>query len=526
MPTGGASSIGSGGGLTVYTKSLWAKLMKQAREYAKDTLLSVGRVAGSLAKDYIQKGIGGLIRGLAGMLIASLSVSGLVSSLIQGVEFVWNFDWNISDKEINQERQYAIQQGAGLLGGALGVTVGQLLCGQIANTVTFKIDPSMAIAIREEVSEEAFQEIVETWKSTANQVFELANEQAFYFAYENIRRTIKKSALAEKIVGRDVLKAWGDEDSGSFSFAQWQSEQIQKIPNPNVQSFVEEFTEELWDSCKEAFMVVANAVDSQLALSKSQLRDAILGEQRIIELTPNREEGNPIRIYTHENLAREAVSTTLASHQVVSGYDLGEIVEGDTAKYISKNPHEISIKLFWSNRPTPPYSVTRRGEALIKKQLTIPGLKRSGWTWREIQNLMGGKNGIVSGKYKCWVKLSNGSYTKFFANNKQEAESTIRGLIEALSDYKITRMTVSETKKTETHNEASNNFHKEIKIYPWKMTIMKSGLNRQGRVRSTDDKKTSKLSKTFYLYYQLDNEQLNKQINDFLQEAYMDRPSV
>jgi len=522
VPTGGTAS--AGGRLRgSYSKSLLSKLIKQAKDYAKDQLIRAWGLAQGLARDYIQRGVGGLVRGLIGRIFKHFSVSAVVSTLIGGVNFIDNFDWQISDKEIAEDRRMAIIQGAARLGGAFGSTLGWLLCGQIGQAITFKVDPAMASAIRQEVSEEAYEEITQIWKQTALGIFDLATEQSFYFMYGNARKAIKNSKLAQKLIGKERLDRWGAEDARPFSFAQWRREQIEKIPNPAVREFVEEFGEELWDSCQEAFMVVASSIDSHMALQRSQIQSQVWGDPVVMDVTPNREESDQtIRVYATEATVRQEVSSVLSQHQVISGYDLGEIVEGGIPSYVSKHPHSISAIIHWSARPTPPFS--KKGEKAVRKQFTIPNLKRSGWTWRDVQRLAGGRRGIRSGRYKCWVRFSNNSKTAFSASSFETAEAIVDGLA-TLSEAEIVRKSEVKTKKTTNHNEGNNNFPEDILVYPSHMTILKSGLSRSGKVRAGDNRKTSRLTRKFHLYFELDNPQQDEAIQKFLTEAFMDRPA-
>ena len=520
IPTSGPASAGGRLGGS-YTKSLLGRLIKQAKNHAKEQMTRVWGLARSIARDYLQRGIGGLIRGLIGRVFKHFGVSTVVQTLLSGVNFIWNFDWNISDKEIAEDRRQAIIQGAAIMGGAMGQTFGWILCGQIGQSAVMKIDPAMASAIREEVNEEAYDEILNIWKSTAAQIFDLANEQAFYFAYSNLRRTIKNSKLAQKLVGAERLKAWVEEDSKPFSFASWQQGQIEKIPNPAVKEFVEEFGEELWDSCQEAFLVVASSIDSQMALQNSMIRNQIWGQPVVADIQPNREEDQVIRVYASEATVRQEVSSILAQHQVVSGYDVGEMVEGGVMSYVSKNPHTISAIIHWANRTGPPYR--HRSTSFVRRQMTIPQLKPRGWTWKMVQDLAGGKEGVLTGSYKWWVRYDDNTKTFFCSNSYNSAQKIVEGL-STLSEAKIVRNSEVRSKPTLNHNQANRNFPDEIRVYPWKLTILRSGYTKRGRVRAADDRKSSRISRSFPLYFKLPNQQLDEQIEKFLTEAYNDIP--
>ncbi|OJJ11413.1 hypothetical protein BI308_25695 [Roseofilum reptotaenium AO1-A] len=513
---------GGSGGIKVFTKSLWARLMNELRDFYRQKQAELIGVGTGLAQSFLEKGIAGLLRAVAGNVLKFLGVSTIVGGLLQSAEFLWNFDWNTTDTQIDMQRQQLIQQGAGMLGGALGVTVGQVLCGQIANTLTFKIDPSMALAIRDEVSEEIYEEIKQEWVQTGRAIYQLGQEHAFYFAFQNARKAIKKNGIAQRVFGQEALDKWGEEGSKTLSLAQWQRDRIEDIENPNVREFVEEFSEELWQSCKEGFMVVADAIDSQMALNRVKEPDIVLGEQKFIEVIPNREEGTPYYFSTRENIGRNDITNFLANYQMMYEKDVGEIIEGSTPAYKLKAAHTISMKILWCNQPRPP--LRRAGEPYKTVTMTIPMVKRSGWTWKQLKAACGGSSGIRLGKYKCWVDLRSGTNTCFSTDDKNKSERFVRDLFNLVSDDQIKNMTLPEKVKN-LDNIQSGVFPEEMTVYPIRFWIVRTGQDRRGRYRLNDpnrEKSSRKMSKRFELYYREDNPTMDNMIKEWLDQIFFD----
>src|ERR671933_2780928 len=103
--------------------------------------------------------LGGLWNWLKGFL--SWSASELWSFLIQGVQFLWSFDWNQSDEQLDKSLEGAWDGFGGVLGDFTGYAFGSLISmGTVAlGAQLFAFDEALAIHILREMGEDALQQL-------------------------------------------------------------------------------------------------------------------------------------------------------------------------------------------------------------------------------------------------------------------------------------------------------------------------------------------------------------------------------
>lgn len=213
----------------------------------------------------------------AGLLVAlgGSVIGGLIRFAVRGVQFLWNFNWNITDKGIREQQQGLINSMYGQLGEALGSSVGTLLCGAapvelIKRSHLVKVNPMLLAKIRE-VTEfdpqndqygELYEEMMENLKALVNMGTRVAGQIAFMESYKNLRKWIKGASkdlfLYAMFPGLSkIIEKWGAEGSQAWSFASAIEDSIEKIENKNIQSFTEEFVQSFMDSCTESTMIIS-----------------------------------------------------------------------------------------------------------------------------------------------------------------------------------------------------------------------------------------------------------------------------
>lgn len=213
----------------------------------------------------------------AGLLVAlgGSVIGGLIRFAVRGVQFAWNFNWNITDNQIRQQQQGLINSMYGQLGEALGSSVGTLLCGAapvelIKRSHLVKVNPMLLAKIREvtefdphnEQYGELYEEMMENLKALVNMGTRVAAQIAFIETYKNLRKWIKNGskdlflgALFPNLA--KMIDRWGEEGSQAWSFASAVEESIEKIEDKNLQAFTEEFVEGFMDSCTESTMIIS-----------------------------------------------------------------------------------------------------------------------------------------------------------------------------------------------------------------------------------------------------------------------------
>ncbi|NER49237.1 MAG: hypothetical protein F6J92_21585 [Symploca sp. SIO1A3] len=224
----------------------------------------------------IGKVVGFLFKKVWQLLVAGFrfSWSALWGGIVSTTQFLWRFNWNISEKEIQNQMKNSLTQLAGTLGGTLGNSLGWLVCGALPGTLIFSFNEALGLYVLENVGEEALEELASNIAQLVRLSFGLAARGAFYYLFIKARKAFYGDKPRSK-------KPW--------SFASSVEERVENIDNQIVEQFVEEFLEEFSESCIEAGYVVANTLDAWNAQQK-MAQKSLLGPERTVEVQFTRDE--------------------------------------------------------------------------------------------------------------------------------------------------------------------------------------------------------------------------------------------
>lgn len=434
---------------------------------------------------------GGIIRQIlsfGGWLIAGIkslfrfSATGVWGQIVQTSQFLWHFNWNASDAELDQQMGYFQNLIGGMLGGTLGSAAGYYVCGILPASRMIRFNEALGARVLEEASDEAFDEMAANLSMLCYQAFQMATQATLIAAYKNTRRAIKtffdnpdspQSQVLQGVFGEkiyDAVDAWG-ENNKPWSFAQAVDEKVENIQNPFLQNFTEEFLEEFFDSCVEAGYIVANGIDSWYAEQRLQ-RDIVLGSQRGVEIKPNRESDERIILVGREEVLRPAITQVMAQSQFVENRDIGQFVGEPVREYLKAAPTKLTLKLVWSRYENPP--MFREG-VYKPPTLEIKGFRRSQLEFDLIKLLMGGENGRNWGRF--WASASllddNGTIVarpKLFAGSEEEAEDLLTALL-GLSEYEVGSMSTGEEKRVGRKATGRAMAKVTTRVYPAFLTI-------------------------------------------------------
>ncbi|HEY9599017.1 MAG TPA: hypothetical protein V6D33_15235, partial [Cyanophyceae cyanobacterium] len=215
------------------------------------------------------------VKTAVGVGAAAGILGGLIRWAVRGVQYTWNFNWNITDKQIRQQQEGLISSLYGQAGATIGTALGTLLCGSapveiVKRTNLVKVNP-MILAQIKEVSEfnpesdeygELYEELMENVKALVSAGTRVAGQVAFIESYKNLRKWIKNGAKfvgLKKIFPKldSVIQKWGEEGSQSWSFASAVENFVESIDDQNLQTLTEETIESFMDSCTESVMIIS-----------------------------------------------------------------------------------------------------------------------------------------------------------------------------------------------------------------------------------------------------------------------------
>ena len=418
--------------------------------------------------------------------VVSFSFTGAWGLIVQTVSNIYNFNWQVTDEDLDR-RIEALRNGLiTRFGGALGQTVGWLACGVAPALGIMTFNELLGAYLLKEVGEEAVDELSSELVGLIRASFNLEAQKTIITAFKNTRKAIKKwnngleenswerSVLDRLFDGRseDLLNTWGDEGRKPWSFRIWVEDRIESIESEPLQNFVEEFYEEFIDACVEAGYVIAGGLDSYV-LQQQMTADATNGNERIVQVIPDREADDPSNPTSNERLTlagserdiRSQLPQVMTSYQMIENRDVGQWVGQPVAEAVKTSPNDITLRILLYSNKTPPVRDSEQ-----QASITIPDVKRTALDFNKIKEAVGGKNGYTYGRFRGKARLDNGKTITCYANSANNAEDRLKALAE-LVDPDIVGITVTEEVKTGARANGKPLEKNPIKIYPFSIYV-------------------------------------------------------
>lgn len=383
---------------------------------------------------FLLKAIGGALWG---------GFTGLMAQVQSTLTFIWNFNFNATDAEIDQ--QFANFQSVlmGLLGGTIGNALGWLICGVAPGMFLMRFNKLLAVRVLDEIGEEAFDEVIANVRMLVMQVVQTLVRWSIMQGFKMSRRAIKTMlrdpngylSKAYKLIGGDPakVKQWGEKSGKPWSFALATEAWIESITNDGWQNLTEELIEEAMDACSEAFYVVAGAAD-QYMMEQQLKSQAILGQNEILEITPNRDyPEEKIVLAGPQELIKPVVVQTLVHHQILEERSIGNFM-GETIEDVAKREiRTLMLRIVFSSNEKRKKDPTT---------VTLYNVVRAKLDWADIKTACGGVNGYMWGAWKAEAMLSDETTIKIWAGSESEGidrvtalSAFVEGEIKLLSSY-------------------------------------------------------------------------------------------
>jgi hypothetical protein len=319
--------------------------------------------------------------------LLSFSWTKLWGWIVGGVTFITNFNWNITDEDINQQIEGLWNSFGGILGSAAGRAIGWIGCGLVPAAAIMTFNESLATHLLKEVGEQAIDELLDAAAEVVQAGFRMGVQTSFLWLYKNVRRALKDpnnpfGMALRGIVGGKTVDEWGKGES--WTIASSIENAIESIPNAFLKNFVEEAWEEGTEACIEAGYAIAGGIDAFLA-EQAIANNNVLGRERIVEITPDRTVPDErIVLSGREAVLGPNIVSVLATHQMFGNRDVGVLINGSpTDEYIRPGVVERRMIIEFKEKPTPPW-VMPDGKRARKRQITIFDIKR-GLTWEEVK---------------------------------------------------------------------------------------------------------------------------------------------
>jgi hypothetical protein len=407
---------------------------------------------------------GGLVKNITGFVLWAVgalarvfqfSLTTLVGVVQGAFAMVWNFNFAATDQQLDQQLQQQYTALAGIVGGTLGNAAGYLICGGLANATLFALNPELGVYIFRELGEEGLEEFCGNAIALAYQSSYTLFSSVFTKLYQSNRalftavRNGLGSVLAALVPGNLGFQQYVKQRQGTggvVSFADFVETSLDTIKNPTTREFFEEFLDEFGDGCWESLYVVAGGIERFMA-ERRTMRDAVLGPEKVVEVTLNREiESEKLIIAGREEELKPALVQTLGHYELVENRDVGQIVGEPVQEYIQANSFKgIRVNLMLFPYEEPPFY---RGEKIKPEsvRLWVPDVERSKLDWEQLKQACGGTNGYMWGRFRASARLDNGRSFVVLGASEQEVESQIERML-TLTSANLLTLNVSEQQK-------------------------------------------------------------------------------
>jgi hypothetical protein len=376
------------------------------------------------------------------------TLGAIVGGLVRASQSISIFDWNASDREIQEQinaRNIAL---AGTWGATLGSGAGWLAGIGIGYgfTVLCPVIGSAALAkvVAGEATLEALEEVGATAINAVRQTVATLGTNALVSGYRRFRKGLG-------INPPDSAPSWTI--SGKIE------EKIDSIKNPALRNFVEEFVDEFFDSFIEAGYIFAYELDSQLAAARAANAG---GVSRAVRITPDKEApGEAIVLVGNQDSIKPTVQTVLAQHRLIYNRDVGVIVGEPAADSLKARPHQRKLSIIFKGVERPPLRKAN-GDPVQGVTITIPDPK-PGLSWNQIKRAAKPYNW---GPFRCTAQLTNGRQMAVYGATALEAEEKLRELLD-LSRCEISTLGITQQK------DRNPRLKKTVtRVYPYAATLL------------------------------------------------------
>lgn len=226
--------------------------------------------------------------------MSAITLQPIVTPLLQsGIQLggaVLNFNINQTDAELWKQLEAKVNGMYGLLGNTVGSALGWLVCGALPNSVMFRFNKAVAVAIAQDLNEEAKSELY----SQIGQIIRLSQQtlinSELINRFTSLRRELKNnpnsdfSKYVRKVIGEETFKNWGKENQQPWTIKKNIIDKaVDSEKDPNWKSFYENSLEGFTESCIEASMLVANNLDTYIA-SQKIARSNLLGRVQTVRI--------------------------------------------------------------------------------------------------------------------------------------------------------------------------------------------------------------------------------------------------
>ncbi|MEB3281119.1 MAG: hypothetical protein VKK42_19560 [Lyngbya sp.] len=205
--------------------------------------------------------------------VGSIGAGSVLAGLTTAGKFLYNFEWQETDEQIDQAVDQAIENLYGPMGEFLGRATASLLVTGLTTPPRIEINMT-SLALMYEVDENIREELLEAVSEFARLGIQTFAGIALKLAYKNVRQLIKKAyknspEAFKQLIGNIKLpggfklgtsiEQWGNPTSEPWSLKRHidLEGKVEKIEDSKLRNLTEEFLESFWDSWNDSVSYVS-----------------------------------------------------------------------------------------------------------------------------------------------------------------------------------------------------------------------------------------------------------------------------
>lgn len=216
-------------------------------------------LVGSAPVAWVIGSLGGLGTILATLQMSgTFNVGGAIRSSLNFAEFIYRFNWQESDKQIQAEIEQLITSLYEPAGEFLGRSIAGLLVGGFASPPKVRVNIRQ-IALLWQLNPDIRDELLQNVSSFCYQSLIAVRTIAFKTFFMKGRAWIKQNwekvpaSWREAVPNIDnAIKTWGDEGQKPWSIAGYVEEKVESIESERIKQAVEGFLEGFWEGFRES----------------------------------------------------------------------------------------------------------------------------------------------------------------------------------------------------------------------------------------------------------------------------------
>ncbi len=350
-------------------------------------------------------------------------------------QYIWNFNFQATDKELNQQLKTAWRAVETKMFGLLGKALGWLVCGAAPSLVTATFNVPLATLLLMKVGDEFVDEMLTELQTFFNLLARATAQWLLLKGYMMIRRIIKGATgtmakVWQKALGvsASTIKDWGDKEGENWSFSKAAQDRREKL-GERLENNLEEFTDEFSDACIEAGFVVAGGLDEWYGLdgmTKGFLD--LFGQHREVNFVPDKNvPDESFKVVGTEQFVKNQISSIIHQRTILDNREIGLNLpsqgEWDVIPVTENNGIEVMFEFF--NYEEPPYWTKERRKTIVRSRLVVPNVERTKLSWESIKLAFGNRKVFDKGNKRCEAYLTNGRKLVVYADSESEGEDML-----------------------------------------------------------------------------------------------------